>query len=34
MSDIISVILVDDHRMVRQGVRAFLETQPDITVVA
>jgi two-component system, NarL family, response regulator LiaR len=34
MADIISVILVDDHRMVRQGVRAFLETQPDITVVA
>jgi NarL family two-component system response regulator LiaR len=34
MADRISVILVDDHRMVRQGVRAFLETQPDITVVA
>lgn len=34
MSDMISVILVDDHRVVRQGVRAFLETQPDITVVA
>jgi NarL family two-component system response regulator LiaR len=27
------VLLVDDHAMVRQGVRAFLVTQPDITVV-
>jgi NarL family two-component system response regulator LiaR len=34
MANLITVILVDDHRMVRQGVRAFLETQPDITVVA
>ena len=33
MSDTISVLLVDDHSMVRQGVRAFLVTQPDITVV-
>ena len=33
MSDPISVLLVDDHAMVRQGVRAFLITQPDITVV-
>lgn len=30
----ITVLLVDDHAMVRQGVRAFLDTQPDITVVA
>jgi NarL family two-component system response regulator LiaR len=30
----ITVLLVDDHALVRQGVRAFLETQPDITVVA
>lgn len=29
----ISVLLVDDHQMVRQGVRAFLETQPDLCVV-
>lgn len=28
----ISVLLVDDHQMVRQGVRAFLETQPDLCV--
>ncbi len=34
MSEPITVLLVDDHAMVRQGVRAFLETQPDITVVA
>jgi NarL family two-component system response regulator LiaR len=34
MSEPITVLLVDDHEMVRRGVRAFLETQPDITVVA
>ena len=34
MTDSISVLLVDDHSMVRQGVKAFLVTQPDITVVA
>src|SRR5919199_3067292 len=34
MSEPITVLLVDDHAIVRQGVRAFLETQPDITVVA
>ena len=28
-----TVILVDDHAVVRQGVRAFLETQPDLEVV-
>ncbi len=30
----ISVLIVDDHAVVRQGVRAFLDTQPDIQVVA
>ncbi len=30
----ITVIIVDDHAVVRRGVRAFLETQPDIQVVA
>ena len=34
MAESISVLLVDDHAMVREGVRAFLLTQPDITVVA
>ena len=34
MSEPITVLLVDDHEMVRRGVRAFLETRPDITVVA
>ena len=33
MKDSITVLLVDDHRVVRQGVRAFLATQPDISVV-
>ena len=33
MPELISVLLVDDHSMVRQGVKAFLITQPDITVV-
>jgi DNA-binding NarL/FixJ family response regulator len=34
MSDGITVLLVDDHAVVRQGVRAFLATQPDLSVVA
>lgn len=34
MSRQITVVLVDDHALIREGVRAFLETQPDITVVA
>lgn len=29
----ISVLLTDDHAIVRQGVRAFLETQPDLKVI-
>jgi NarL family two-component system response regulator LiaR len=33
MSEPITVLLVDDHRVVREGVRAFLETQPDVVVV-
>ena len=33
MGESISVLLVDDHAMVRQGVRAFLVTQPDLNVV-
>jgi len=34
MADPITILLVDDHQVVRQGVRAFLETQPDMMVVA
>jgi NarL family two-component system response regulator LiaR len=30
----ITVLLVDDHKIVRQGVRAYLHTLPDIHVVA
>lgn len=33
MSDRIAVLLVDDHTIVRQGVRTFLELQPDILVI-
>lgn len=33
METSITVLLVDDHTIVRNGVRAFLETQPDIQVV-
>jgi NarL family two-component system response regulator LiaR len=29
----ITVLVVDDHAVVRQGVRAFLEAQPDFSVV-
>jgi NarL family two-component system response regulator LiaR len=31
--DRITALIVDDHAVVRQGVRAFLESQPDICVV-
>lgn len=30
----VTVLIIDDHAMVRRGVRDFLATQPDITVVA
>jgi NarL family two-component system response regulator LiaR len=33
MSEPVTVLIVDDHLLVRQGVRAFFETQPDIRVV-
>ena len=29
----ITVLIVDDHEVVRSGVRAFLDSQPDLTVV-
>jgi NarL family two-component system response regulator LiaR len=31
--DKISVIIVDDHAIVRQGLRTYLELQPDIEVL-
>jgi NarL family two-component system response regulator LiaR len=34
MTEQITVLIVDDHQVVRQGVRTFLEAQADITVVA
>lgn len=34
MTERISVMLVDDHDMVRQGVRAFLEAQLDLNIVS
>jgi NarL family two-component system response regulator LiaR len=33
MSDKISLLLTDDHALVRQGIRAFLELQPDLAVI-
>lgn len=34
MSDPITVMIVDDHEMVRRGASGYLEAQADITVVA
>jgi len=34
MSDPITVMIVDDHEMVRRGASGYLEAQPDIEVVA
>jgi len=33
MSNSVTVVIVDDHFVVREGVRALLETQPDISIV-
>jgi NarL family two-component system response regulator LiaR len=33
MTECINILLVDDHSIVRQGIRTFLETQPDLIVV-
>jgi NarL family two-component system response regulator LiaR len=33
MSDPITILIVDDHAVVRRGARAFLEAQPDFSVV-
>ena len=32
--DTITLMLVDDHDVVRTGLRSFLETQPGLEVVA
>jgi NarL family two-component system response regulator LiaR len=34
MSEPISVMIVDDHEMVRKGAKGYLEAQPEIKVVA
>ncbi|MGH2758545.1 MAG: response regulator, partial [Actinomycetota bacterium] len=34
MTERISVIIVDDHPVVRQGLRTFLETQKDLDIVS
>ncbi len=34
MSEPITVMIVDDHEMVRQGAKGYLEAQPDLVVVA
>jgi DNA-binding NarL/FixJ family response regulator len=33
VADLIRVLVVDDHQVVRQGLRTFLDLQPDIEVV-
>jgi NarL family two-component system response regulator LiaR len=33
MPDNISLLITDDHALVRQGIRTFLELQPDLTVL-
>jgi NarL family two-component system response regulator LiaR len=32
--DVVSILIVDDHAVVRHGARAFLDAQPDFVVVA
>jgi two-component system, NarL family, response regulator LiaR len=32
MSELISILITDDHALVRQGIRDFLELQPDLSV--
>jgi DNA-binding NarL/FixJ family response regulator len=34
MSEVIRILLVDDHAVVREGLRALLEQQPDLRIVA
>lgn len=32
MTETISILITDDHALVRQGIRDFLELQPDLTI--
>jgi DNA-binding NarL/FixJ family response regulator len=34
MPEPITVMIVDDHEMVRKGAKGYLEAQPEIVVVA
>ncbi|MFO7664593.1 MAG: response regulator [Chloroflexota bacterium] len=34
MSESIRILLADDHAVVRAGIRQFLETAPDLSVIA
>ena len=33
MSDVVRILLADDHAIVREGIRLILESQPDLTVI-
>src|SRR6266702_540567 len=33
MTEKITIIIADDHALVRQGVRTFLDVQPDLAVI-
>ncbi len=33
-SEVIEIVIADDHPMIRSGIRRVLETEPDLTVVA
>ncbi|MEW5941239.1 MAG: response regulator transcription factor, partial [Chloroflexota bacterium] len=33
MKKVISALIVDDHEVVRNGIRSYLETMPDFSVV-
>ena len=33
MAEVINLLIVDDHAVVRQGLRAFLELQDDVKIV-
>ena len=32
-SEKVAVVLIDDHQVVREGLRAYLSTEPDIEVI-